>query len=42
MRLISGVIIGYSNYIGTRSNGSIQEVEPKEVNPFQFLQENIT
>ena len=38
MKLISGGMIGDSNYIGTSLNGSIQEVEPKGINPFQFFQ----
>ena len=42
MRLISGGMIGNSNYIGTVLGGSIQEVEPKVINPFQFLQETFT
>ena len=39
MKLISGGTIVNSNYIGKILNGSIQEVEPKGINPFQFLQE---
>ena len=37
MKLIGGGIIGYSNYIGTRSNGLIQEVTSKGKNFFQFI-----
>ena len=36
--LISVGMIGNYNYIATNLNGSIQEVEPKGINPFQFLQ----
>ena len=39
MKLISGGMIGNSNYIGTSLNGWIQEVEPKGINTFQFIQE---
>ena len=39
MKLISVGIIGNQNYIGTSLNGPIQEVEPKGINPFQFLHE---
>ena len=42
MKLISGVIIGNSNYIGTSLNGKIQEVELKLKNPIQFLQNMFT
>ena len=38
MRLISGVMIGNSNYIGTKLNRLIQEVKLKGINPIQFLQ----
>ena len=41
MKLISGVIIGYSNYIGTSLNGLIQEVKPKGIKPFQFIQNKL-
>ena len=37
MKLISGGIIGNSNYIGTSLNGSIQELLPKGINPFRFI-----
>ena len=37
MKLISGGMIGNSNYIGTSLNGSIQEVKSKGKNPIQFL-----
>ena len=40
MRLISGGMIGNSNYIGTSLNGLIQEVKPNGMKPFQFLQIN--
>ena len=42
MRLISGVMIGESNYTRTSLNEWIQEVKPKGINPFQFLQEMFT
>ena len=38
MKLIGIGIIGYSNYIITSLNGSIQEVKSKGKNPIQFLQ----
>ena len=38
MKLISGVIIGNSNYIGTNLNGCILNLPPKEINPIMFLQ----
>ena len=41
-KLISGGIIENSNYIGTSLNGLIQEVKPKGINTFQFLQESFT
>ena len=40
MNLIDIGIIGDSNYIGTRLNGSIQEVKSKVKKPIQFLQKN--
>ena len=40
MKLISGVMIRNSNYIGTSLNGLIQEVKPNGMKPFQFLQIN--
>ena len=42
MKIISGEMILNSNYIGTSLNGGIQEVKPKWINPFQFLQEIFT
>ena len=42
MRLISGGMIGHSNYIGKSLNGSIQEVKSKVIKPIQFLQINFT
>ena len=42
MKLIIGGMIGNSNYIGTSLNGSIQEVEQKIINPFQFVQKKFT
>ena len=42
MRLISGGMIGNSNYIGTSLNGLIQEFKTKVINPIQFLQINFT
>ena len=41
MKLISGGIIGNSNYIGTRLNGLVQEVKSKGKKPIQFFPENI-
>ena len=41
MRLISGIIIGDSNYIGTSLNELIQELKSKGINPFQFLQKQL-
>ena len=38
MKLISGGMIGNSNYIGTSLNGWIQEILSKGINLFQFLQ----
>ena len=38
IKLISGGMIGNSNYIGTSLSGSIQEVKSKEKNPTKFLQ----
>ena len=37
MKLVSGGMIGKSNYIGTRLNGLIQKLLSKEINPFQFF-----
>ena len=37
MKLISGLSIGYYNYIGTILNGLIQEVKPKGIKTLQFL-----
>ena len=37
MNIISGVIIGDSNYIGTRLNGRIKNISTKGINPIQFL-----
>ena len=42
MKLISGVMIGNSNYIGTSLNEKIQEVKLKGKNPIQFLQNIFT
>ena len=42
MKLISGVMIGDSNYICTILNGLIQEVKLKGRKPIQFLQTNFT
>ena len=42
MKLISGGMIGNSNYIGRILSGSIQEVKSKGINPFQFLHINFT
>ena len=42
LKLISGGMIGDYIYIGTILNGLIQEVKPKEINHFQFLQVNFT
>ena len=36
--IIGGGMIGNSNYSGTCLNGLIQNQPPKELNPFQFLQ----
>ena len=38
IKLISGGMIGGSNYIGTNLNGRIQNISSKEINPIQFLQ----
>ena len=38
MKLISGGIIGDSNYIGTILNGWIKKLSPKGINPIQFIQ----
>ena len=38
MKLISGGMIGDSNWIGTSLNVSILNIPPKELNPFLFLQ----
>ena len=40
MKIIGGIMIGNSNYIGTRLNGSIQEVKSKVKKPIQFIQKN--
>ena len=34
MKLISGRIIGNSDYIGTIFNGRIQSLKPTEIKPF--------
>ena len=39
IRLISGEMIGNSNYIGTSLNGCIQEIIPKGIKSFQYLHE---
>ena len=36
MRLISGLSIGYYNYIVPSLNGLIQQVKPKGINRFPF------
>ena len=41
MNLISGVMIGNFNYIGTNLNGWIQNLPPKEITPIQFLQKKL-
>ena len=41
MKLISNVMIGNSNYIGTILNGLIQEVKLKGKIYIQFLQNNL-
>ena len=38
MKLISGRMIGNSNYIGTSLNEWIQKLSSKGINPIQFLQ----
>ena len=38
MKLISGGMIGNYNFIGTNFNGLILNINPKELNPFLFLQ----
>ena len=38
MKLISGGMIGNSNYIGTSVDGWIQKLSLKGINPIQFLQ----
>ena len=38
MKLIGIIMIVNSNYIGTKLNGSIQEVKSKGKKPIQFLQ----
>ena len=42
MKLISGGMIGNTNYIGTSLGGLLQEIKPKEIITFQFLQINFT
>ena len=42
MDLISGGMIGYSNCIGTNSNGWIQNLPPKGINPIQFFKKGFT
>ena len=41
MKLISGLSIRYSNYIGTSLNGLIQEVKPKGIKTLKFLQNKL-
>ena len=42
MKLISGGMIGNSNFIGTDFNASILNLPPRELNPFLFLQNSFT
>ena len=42
MKLISGVMIGHSNCIGTSLNGWIQKISQKGINPIHFLQKRFT
>ena len=39
INLIGGGMIGDSNFIGTSVNGLILNQPPKELNPFQFIEE---
>ena len=41
MKLISGGMIGYTNYVGTSLNGWIQNISLKGINPIQFLQKKV-
>ena len=42
MKLISGGMIGNSNYIGTILNELILNITPKELKSFMFLQKSFT
>ena len=41
MKLISGGMIGNFNCIGTKLNGLILNITPKNINPFLFLQSRL-